>query len=114
MGYKRSMFHKSSSSLGKKFLSGLILGGVLGTAYGAKKMVDKVGEISNDAKPTGDEEIGLGWKIFIHVFLLGWLILGLFIGIWTFEILGMIFMLPAVIMLQEVLKEDFSRKKSKS
>lgn len=38
MGYKRSMFHKSSSSLGKKFLSGLILGGVLGTAYGAKKM----------------------------------------------------------------------------
>lgn len=33
MGYKRSMFHKSSSSLGKKFLSGLILGGVLGTAY---------------------------------------------------------------------------------
>ena len=69
MGYKRSMFHKSSSSLGKKFLSGLIVGGVLGTAYGAKKMVDKVGEISNDAKPTGDEEIGLGWKIFIHVFL---------------------------------------------
>lgn len=37
MGYKRSMFHKSSSSLGKKFLSGLIVGGVLGTAYGAKK-----------------------------------------------------------------------------
>ena len=106
MGYKRSMFHKSSSSLGKKFLSGLIVG--------AKKMVDKVGEISNDAKPTGDEEIGLGWKIFIHVFLLGWLILGIFIGIWTFEILGMIFMLPAMIMLQEVLKEDFSRKKSKS
>lgn len=114
MGYKRSMFHKSSSSLGKKILSGFIIGGALGTAYGAKKMVDKVGEFSKDAKPIGDEEIGLGWKIFVHVFLLGWFVLGIFIGIWTFEILGMIFMFPAMVMLQDVLKEDFSKKKSKS
>ena len=114
MGYRRSMFPKSSSRLGKSFLSGIILGGTLGTVYGVKKVVDKVNEIPNSQSLKNNENVGLGFKCFIYMFLIAWVIGGVFVGVWTFKIIGYIIVLPAMFLLWGLLKDEsrnYKRKK---
>lgn len=107
------MFPKSSSRLGKNFLSSIILGGTLGTVYGVKKVVDKVNEMPNSQSLKNNENVGWGFKCFIYVFLIAWVIGGVFVGVWTFDIIGYFIALPAMFFLWELLKDEFRIQKRK-
>lgn len=108
------MFPKSSSRLGKNFLSGIILGGTLGTVYGVKKVVDKVNEMPNPQSSKNEGNVGFGFKCFIYMFLIAWVIGGVFVGVWTFEIIGYIIALPAMFLLSELLKDELRNYRHKN
>lgn len=116
MGYKRSMFPKSSSRLGLNILSGIIIGGTVATAYGIKKVADKITDAANNQKNkqlTAEREVGIAFKIFVYVFLLAWIWFGFWLGSVTFDIIAIIVLFFPLFLLGKLIKEDFTRKKKK-
>ncbi len=115
MGYRRSMFPKSSSRLGMNILSGMIIGGTAATAYGMKKVADKMGEAAKDPKnqQLAEENVGIGFKIFMYTFLLVWIWFGLWLGSVTFDFIAMIIDFLPLFLLVECIKEDLFHKKKK-
>lgn len=118
MGYKRSMFPKSSSRLGLNILSGIIIGGTAATAYGIKKVADKIADATNNPKnkqlaAEGEGEVGIAFKIFVYVFLLTWICFGFWLGSVTFVIIAIIVSYFPLFHTIKLIKEDFTRKKKK-
>ena len=105
MGYKRSMFPKSSSRLGLNILSGIIIGGTVATAYGIKKVADKITDAANNPKNkqlTAEREVGIAFKIFVYVFLLAWIWFGFWLGSVTFDIIAIIVLFFPLFLLGKV------------
>ena len=116
MGYKRSMFPKSSSRLGLNILSGIIIGGTVATAYEKKKVADKITDAANNPKNkqlAAEGEVGIAFKIFVYVFLLAWIWFGFWLGSVTFDIIAIIVLFFPLFLLGKLIKEDFTRKKKK-
>lgn len=79
-----------------------------------KKVADKISEEAKDPKnqKLAEEKVGIGFKIFVYVFLLAWIWFGLWLGSVTFGvIIVMIIDFLPMFLLGECIKEDLFRKK---